>query len=92
MRVSVGDGWRPLCDELARELSRLDPPGELLEASVDASGLPRFRVRLDPRVNAEGRRLVHEYESRAVEICEACGAPGRVRAGAVVTASCDDCV
>jgi hypothetical protein len=81
-----------LCDQLAEELKRLEPPGELLEASIDASGLPRFTVRLDPRAKAEGRKLVQEYESRAFELCENCGAPGRVRAGAVVTVICDDCV
>jgi hypothetical protein len=92
MHVTVGPGWRPLCDELAEALGSLDPPGELLEASIDATGLPRFRVRLDPRANAEGRTLVRRYESRAVEVCESCGRAGRVRAGAVVTIICDDCV
>ena len=92
MRVSVGSGWRPLCDELAAALARLEPPGELLEASVDASGLPHFRVRLDRRAKAAGRKLVHDYESRAVEICESYGGPGRLRAGAVASVICDDCL
>jgi hypothetical protein len=64
-------------EELAEGLRRLDPPGELLEVGVDASGLPRFRVRLDPKVKAQGRRLVHEYESRALELCELCAVPVR---------------
>jgi hypothetical protein len=90
--AGVADGWRPLCEELDASLQRLDPPGEFAELSVDASGLPRFRVRLDHRVKAEGRALVREYESRALDLCERCGGPGRVHAGVILTARCDDCV
>jgi hypothetical protein len=90
--VGVGPGWRTLSDGLAADLRSLDPPGELLGVEVDADGALRFRVRLDPRVSGEGRRLVRGYESRALELCELCGHPGRVRAGAIVTARCDDCV
>jgi hypothetical protein len=92
MTVGVGAGWRPLSEELAAELGRLDPPGELLGIEIDADGLPRFRVRVDRRVRAEGRRLVQSYESRALEQCELCGHAGHVHAGAIVTARCDDCV
>jgi hypothetical protein len=92
MPVAVGPGWQPLSDELAADLGRLDPPGELLGIEVDADGVPRFRVRLDPGVAREGRRLVSSYESRALEICELCGRAGHVRAGAIVTTRCDDCV
>ena len=92
MTVAVGAGWQPLSEELAADLGRLDPPGELLGIEIDADGLPRFRVRLDPRVRAEGRRLVRGYESRALALCELCGHAGHVRAGAVVTIRCDDCV
>jgi hypothetical protein len=73
-------------------LGSLDPPGELLGVEVDADGALRFRVRLDPRVRGEGRRLVRGYESRALELCELSGNAGHVRAGAIVTARCDDCV
>lgn len=89
--MTVGAGWQPLSEELAAELRRLDPPGEVLGIEVDADGLPRFRVRLDARVKSEGRRLVRRYESRALELCELCGHAGHVRAGAIVTARCDDC-
>jgi hypothetical protein len=81
-----------LVDELESSLRLLDPPGVLLATEIDASGLPRFRVRLDPRTRAEGRLLVQKYESRAVELCELCGGPGRVRAGSIVTVVCDHCL
>jgi hypothetical protein len=90
--ANLGVGWRPLCEELEQELGRLEPPGELLAAEVDVSGLLSFRVKLDPKVKTEGRRLVREYQDRAAELCETCGGPGRVRAGVVVTARCDHCV
>lgn len=92
MELRVGRGWKPLCEELGQALARLDPPGELLDAGIDASGLPRFRVRLDPGVRTEGRRLVREYENRALALCEACGEAGVVRSGAVVTVRCEHCV
>ena len=92
MSVAVGPGWQLLSDELAADLGRLDPPGELLGVQIDADGVPRFGVRLDPGVTGEGRRLVGSYESRALELCELCGHPGHVRAGAIVTARCNDCV
>jgi hypothetical protein len=90
--ASVATGWRPLYEELEASLQRLDPSGELLDLSVDASGLPRFRVRLDRRVKAEGRALVREYERRAIELCERCGGPGQVHAGVILTTRCDHCL
>lgn len=92
MTVALGAGWQPLCENLAADLGRLDPPGELLGVEIDADGLPRFRVRLDSLVRAEGRRLVRGYQTRALEVCELCGHTGHVRAGAIVTTRCDDCV
>lgn len=88
----LGTGWEPLCEELEKELRSLDPPGELLDIGIDASGLPRFRIKLDPSLKAEGRRLVREYQSRTLKLCEACGGPGRARAGVIVTVRCDHCV
>lgn len=89
---AVGEGWLHLCEELQRNLGRLDPPGELLAVRIDASGLPRFQVRLAPRSNARGREIVREFENRALEVCEVCGGSGRVRAGAIVTTRCDHCI
>lgn len=89
---AVGVGWLPLCEELQVSLGRLDPPAELLAVGVDSSGLPKFQVKLDPRTRARGHEIVREFESRAVKLCDVCGGPGRVRAGAVVTFRCDHCV
>jgi hypothetical protein len=89
---AVGEGWLPLCEELQASLGRLDPPAELLEVGIDSSGLLRFQVKLDPSTRARGHEILREFESRAVKLCEVCGGPGRVRAGAVVTCRCDHCV
>jgi hypothetical protein len=89
---AVGKGWLPLCEELQRNLGRLDPPGELLRVGIDASGLPRFEVKLDPRAKAGGHEMVRYFEGRALEVCEVCGRPAHVRAGAVVRTRCDHCV
>jgi hypothetical protein len=89
---AVGDGWLPLCEELQRNLGRLDPPGELLGVGTDASGLPRFEVKLDPRAKSRGSEIVRDFEGRAMEVCEVCGRPGHVRGGPVVRTRCDHCV
>jgi hypothetical protein len=81
-----------LCEELEQRLRALDPAGQLLGVGIDSSGLPKFRVKLDSRVRAQGRELVRAYESRALERCELCGGAGQVHAGAIVTARCDHCV
>jgi hypothetical protein len=91
MREALGSGWAALVDELERDLQRLDPPGKLIGTEVDAIGLPRFRVKLDRRVRAQGRILVREVQGRAAKMCEECGGPGQARAGAVVTVTCDHC-
>jgi hypothetical protein len=90
--MSGSEGWLPLCEELQQSLGRLDPPGELLRVAIDPDGLPRFEVKLDPRSRTLGREILHEFENRALGVCEACGGPGRVRAGAVLTIRCDHCV
>jgi hypothetical protein len=89
---AVGEGWLPLCEELQASLGRLDPPAELLEVAIDASGLPRFQVKLDPRTRTRGREILREFESRALALCEMCGGPGRVRSGVVATFRCEDCL
>jgi hypothetical protein len=88
----VGEGWLPLCEELQQSLGRLDPPAELLSVGLDASGLPRFQVKLDPRTKARAREILREFEDRAARVCETCGDPGHVRAGAVITTRCDHCI
>jgi hypothetical protein len=84
-------GWSNLAEGLRLELRGLDPPGELAGVWIDASGLPRFRVRLDAAVRARGRALVRDYEERATEMCEECGGPGLVHAGVVISVRCEDC-
>jgi len=76
---------------LDSELRKLDPSAVLTRMDIDSSGLPRFGASLHPAGHAQGRRLVQCFQGRAAEICELCGAPGRVRAGAVLTVRCGDC-
>ncbi|MBV9167707.1 MAG: hypothetical protein JO342_16335 [Solirubrobacterales bacterium] len=92
MTQGLGSGWAGLVDEFKRELRLLDPPGELLSTEIDAVGLLRFRVRLDPPARAHGKVLVRAYEARAAQLCEECGGAGRVRSGLIITVLCDDCV
>lgn len=90
--MSLGAGWSDLAEELRDGLASLDPPGVLEKIWIDASGLLRFRVKLQKDSRAEGRALVREYEGRAAALCEHCGHAGRARAGMIVTILCDDCV
>jgi len=90
--LPVSEGWLPLCEELQHSLGRLDPPGELLRVAIDATGVPRFEVKLHPRSKTRGREIMDEFEHRALGVCEACGGPGRVRGGALVAIRCDHCI
>jgi hypothetical protein len=89
--ASLTSGWADLAERLRSDLEGLTAPGELISVGVDSSGLPRFRVRLDPSVRAQGRALVHRYENRAAEVCESCGGAGTVHAGVVISIRCEEC-
>jgi hypothetical protein len=90
--VEIGDGWAMLEKRLDEELRRLDPPGELVRARVDSSGLLRFDVRLAGASRDVGRDIVRHYEQLASGCCEACGGQGSIRAGVVIRVICDDCL
>lgn len=89
--VAGGSGWQELLKQLEEELRALDPDAVLAPLSVDADGLPRFRARLSPAARKPGRRLLREYERRAIAICEMCGHEGRVYAGPVLRVRCPSC-
>jgi hypothetical protein len=86
-----GTGWQELRRHLEAELSLLDPAAVLAPLSVDADGLPRFRARLSPAARKAGRRLLREYEERAIAICEVCGHDGRIYAGPILRVRCPSC-
>lgn len=87
----LGSSWRQLVDELEGELRALDPDARLTSACVDDHGLLRFRARFSSDCQAQGRRLLREYEGRALTTCELCGEAGRVYAGPVLLVRCPGC-
>lgn len=70
--AQVGPGWEPLVDELHARVLEIDP-GIVVEQVKEKFGGLRYYFRADDgnqRINA----LVAQYEKRASETCEWCGA------------------
>ena len=70
----VGPGWEPLVDELHAQVLAIDPDVVVDQVKEKFGGL-RYYFSADDgnqRINA----LVAQYEKRASETCEWCGAPG----------------
>lgn len=76
-----GPGWMSLIDDLHEQLVALDRAYEI-EQIKEKFGILRFYARFhhpDPGVARECSALVAAAELRSTEICEHCGASGRMR-------------
>ena len=72
----VGPGWEPLVDELHALVLALNPDVIVDQVKEKFGGL-RYYVSHNPRTGSEAiSALIDEYEKRASETCEWCGASG----------------
>ncbi len=63
------------------------------DVRLDASGLIRFEASIDKHHRGAARAACRRYEAKANQICERRGGEvATVRAGAIVTVLCPDCV
>ena len=76
---SCGDGWFQLIDTLCAKLQRMtdeDGAPQIIAVQVkEKFGELRFYVR---QASEAQFALIDEAEQRSAQICEVCGAPGRV--------------
>ena len=89
----VGYGWWPLldklCSDIKAELDQLPepPPFEVAQVKEKFGGL-RFYV---DHSTEEINFLIRKAESDSYEICEDCGASGKVQRGSWMKVRCDPC-
>lgn len=90
----VGPGWRPLLQELDAELSAKWPNYRIAQVK-EKFGTLRVYASPYPGPSWEGwaefDAVIRKYEKRSSEICEECGAAGKLRDTRWVKTRCDVC-
>jgi hypothetical protein len=69
---SIGAAWTSMAAELESEL-RQDDPAVRVQAVIDSSGLPRFRVISEVIRREDAGRAARRWEWKATTTCENCG-------------------
>jgi hypothetical protein len=87
----VGPGWRALVLQLHDDLLAVDPGYRLYSAAEELGGLVVV-ARFAPPAQTHAARLIQAARAEALNTCEVCGQPGRLRRerGRMKTL-CDDC-
>ncbi len=95
--IEVQEGWYPLIDELAAEISLLAPPKDdpdfpQYEFGQIKQKFGLLRVYMDPHTE-EVAAVVSKYESRSEHVCERCGSTdgAGIRSGGWMAARCFNC-
>ncbi|MDQ2761285.1 MAG: hypothetical protein M3Y17_12885 [Actinomycetota bacterium] len=85
-------GWVPLIDRLHEQLVILDPDYKLGQVK-EKFGVLKFYASFEPDVAREAQRLIDKVERRTHQVCERCGASGRLRHTPPrrVDTFCEDC-
>ena len=86
----VGPGWEPILVALHQDLLSLNPDYRVFQVKEKFGSL---RVYLDDPMTPEMDQAVHAAETLSAQICEVCGASGRVRnvSQFYVRCLCDTC-
>ena len=73
----VGDGWRPLIEELDQQLSTLDSEYTIEQIKEKFGGL-RYYISSNSDNAKKLYELEREYEEKSFTICEECGSSDSV--------------
>lgn len=84
---TVGKGWVPILDRLARRLIALGWDRRVAQIKEKFGGL-RF---YSDSLTSEMHEAVREAEAESFRTCEDCGAPGEHRGGGWIRTLCDAC-
>ena len=91
---SVGLGWLPLLDKLAKELVDLGWNRTLDQVKEKFGGL-RFYIGINLDITSDVDSKIHECiyaaEQESYTTCEDCGAPGSPRKSSWIRTLCDAC-
>ena len=90
--MECGDGWYKLLDKLAHQLSYYDVYAEQVKEKF--GGL-RFYVTFGENMTEDAVDTVYNFignaETKSLQTCEVCGAPGQQRSGGWIRTLCDTC-
>lgn len=79
-RHYVGEGWRPLIEQLHKDLLALDLDYDLLQIKEKFGGLRYYIQMSDTKSVYDAQEaLIAEAERKSEETCEFCGEPGKPR-------------
>lgn len=72
---NVGDGWKPIVQEVHDKLLALDPEYRIVQVKEKFGGLRFYFMPASPDSEAykEMRDIVDEAEARSYSVCEECG-------------------
>jgi hypothetical protein len=85
--IEVGDGWKPLVDEVVTRLAQLPDPPQITQVKEKFGNLTIYLTSYSP----DAQDILDEVEERASLICEYCGAPGEERDTGWIKVLCDAC-
>lgn len=72
----VGPGWHPILTQLHADVVALDPDYRVAQVKEKFGGLRAYLVHAS---HPDIEPLIRAAESKSMQTCEECGAPGRVR-------------
>ncbi|ANL12009.1 MULTISPECIES: hypothetical protein [unclassified Rhizobium] len=82
-------GWTGLLDEMAADLVRLDGSARIMGGKEKLGSMIVFIDR-DPAKTKAVSALKEDYRRRSLDVCDECGAPGRLRMGvSIAKTTCD---
>ena len=84
-----GDGWFKIIDELSEKLEKYDV--EAVQVKEKFAGLRFYIGECNSDKFDEIYDLISKTEELSYEICESCGAPGKVRGTGWLKTLCDKC-
>lgn len=83
--IGVGDGWLPLVHDLIEDLIKLGWDKQICQVKEKFGGLRFYINGAIPAIHERIAKAEHDSYS----ICEACGQPGKPRAGSWTKTLCD---
>jgi hypothetical protein len=82
---NVGEGWRGLLEQAARDIQAADPSYSVFQVKEKFGGL-----RLYLECNEAAQAIASAAESASLRTCEVCGRPGRMNNGPWYKTLCEE--
>ena len=88
----VGDGWKPLVNKLAEDITKIDDTIEVTQVKEKFGGLRFYTGGINTAYSKKVWTLIDKAEQESFKICEICGTRENVttKGGWIIT-MCDKC-